>query len=167
MAGLNRRMPKRKTVKSKKIAGRFCFSRNPSGTLFPNANPETRVNWRLSVFDVRATDSIQINSDTQTIVLGFKVYSRTPEIVQGGIKNVTGTHSRVGERAMASKFAERTCFGAEHLDKRGPCRVLGGHEFTRAANRQFFDLGFSPEVWVLWRARNMRIFCEPYNAICA
>jgi len=26
----------------KKIAGRFCFSRNPSGTLFPNANPETR-----------------------------------------------------------------------------------------------------------------------------
>ena len=42
MAGLIRRMPKRKTVKSKKIAGRFCFSRNPSGTLFPNANPETR-----------------------------------------------------------------------------------------------------------------------------
>jgi hypothetical protein len=42
MAGLIRRMPKRKTVRSKKIAGRFCFSRNPSGTLFPNANPETR-----------------------------------------------------------------------------------------------------------------------------
>ena len=51
MAGLIRRMPKRKTAKSKKIAGRFCFSRNPSGTLFPNANPETR--GQLEAFSIR------------------------------------------------------------------------------------------------------------------
>ena len=37
-----RHAPKRKTVKSRKIAGRFCFSRNPSGTLFPNADPGIR-----------------------------------------------------------------------------------------------------------------------------
>jgi hypothetical protein len=53
--------------------------------------PRLGVNWRLSLFDVRATDSIQTNSDTQTIVLGFKVYSRSTEIVQGGIWNVTGS----------------------------------------------------------------------------
>ena len=35
----------------KKIAGRFCFSRNPSGTLFPNANPETR--GQLEAFCIR------------------------------------------------------------------------------------------------------------------
>jgi hypothetical protein len=51
--------------------------------------PRLGVNWRLSLFDARVTETIQTNSDTRTDVLGFKVYSRTPEIVQGGIKNVT------------------------------------------------------------------------------
>ena len=60
--------------------------------------PRLGVNWRLSVFDVRATDSIQTNSDTQTIVLGFKVYSRTPEIVQG--------ESRVSCAAIKSQVQE-------------------------------------------------------------
>ena len=55
--------------------------------------PRLGVNWRLSLFDARVTDTIQTNSDTQTIVLGFKVYSRSIEIVQGGIKRVTGKHS--------------------------------------------------------------------------
>jgi len=50
-AGLIRHTPKRKMVKSEKIAGRFCFSRNPSGTLFPNANPETR--GQLEAFCIR------------------------------------------------------------------------------------------------------------------
>jgi len=51
--------------------------------------PRLGVNWRLSLFDARVTETIQTNPDTQTNVLGFRVYSRTPEIVQGGIKNVT------------------------------------------------------------------------------
>jgi hypothetical protein len=51
--------------------------------------PRLGVNWRLSLFDARVADTIQTNSDTQTDVLGFKVYSRSTEIVQGGIKNVT------------------------------------------------------------------------------
>jgi len=42
--------------------------------------------------------TIQTNSDTQTNVLGFKIYSRTPEIVQGGIKNVTGTYQAEAAR---------------------------------------------------------------------
>ena len=50
-AGLIRHTPKRKMVKSKKIAGRFCFSRNPSGTLFPNADPEIRS--QLEAFCIR------------------------------------------------------------------------------------------------------------------
>ena len=55
--------------------------------------PRFGVNWRLSVFDARVTETIQTNSDTQTIVLGFKVYSRTCGIVQGGIKNVTCSYA--------------------------------------------------------------------------
>ena len=76
--------------------------------------PRLGINWRLSLFDVRVADTIQTNSDTQTDVLGFKVYSRTPEIVQGGIRNVTGRHSIPGEGlpAMASKCP---ALGAEHL----------------------------------------------------
>jgi hypothetical protein len=64
MAGLIRRMPKRKTVKSKKIAGRFCFSRNPSGTLFPNANPETR--GQLEAFSIRCQSHLKRFRQTQT-----------------------------------------------------------------------------------------------------
>ena len=51
--------------------------------------PRFGVKWRLAVFDARVTEPIQTNSDTQTIVLGSKVYSRSTEILQGGIKNVT------------------------------------------------------------------------------
>ena len=67
--------------------------------------PRRGVNWRLSVFDVGATDTIQTNSDTQRIVLGFKVYSRTPEIVQGGIEKVT----------FLKKNGERRTLGASQL----------------------------------------------------
>jgi hypothetical protein len=46
-----RHRPKRKTMNSSKIAWRFCFSRNPSGTLSPNADPKIWAKWRLAELD--------------------------------------------------------------------------------------------------------------------
>jgi hypothetical protein len=84
-------MPKRKTVKSKKDRWEVLLFAKPFRNFVPECEPRDSGSiWRLSVFDARVPDTIQTKSDTQTIVLGFKVYSRTPEIVQGGIKRVSG-----------------------------------------------------------------------------
>src|SRR5882724_5419839 len=118
MAGLIRRMPKRKTVKSKKDRWEVLLFAKPFRNLVPECEPRDWGSIGGFLYSMpESLKRIQTNSDTQTDVLGFKVYSRTPEIAQGGIKNVTGSHSKPGD-GLGFEFAEESppCC-AEHLDK--------------------------------------------------
>jgi hypothetical protein len=84
-AGIFWHRPKRKTSNHLKIAGRFCFSRNPSGTLFPNANPGIRgqigglligCHWPPEGCTGRPRHSVT--------VLDWVVYTKMHGVAQGG-----------------------------------------------------------------------------------
>lgn len=83
MAGLIRLMPKRKTVKSSKIAGRFCFSRNPSGTLSPNADPGSGSNRGLLNWMPRAAARMQASLDTQSLSSTLLFIPERAELCKG------------------------------------------------------------------------------------
>ena len=99
----------RKTVRSSKIAWRFCFSRNPSGNVVPECGPRKRGQfWRLRNRCRGPPRRFSRQSrDTQSLVLDSSCYSRVNGIAQGG--NQKRHLIRTGRRSPQGRSQKADC----------------------------------------------------------
>lgn len=82
--------PKRKTVKSKKIAWEVLLFAKPFRNLCSRMRiPGSGINYRGLLNSMPQVPArMQTNLDTCSLVLDFKSYTRTCNVVQGGIRSV-------------------------------------------------------------------------------